>query len=291
MPIKQIETLLDDINEVLKGNGGWDKTVTEFFTKGLISLAEDRFSKKQEVRNYLSLSQVGDPCRRKLWYRVNMSHTAQELSPESIGNFFYGDLLELVVIALAMAAGHRVEGLQQELDVFGVKGHGDVLIDGMVVDVKSASRFGFEKFKNHKLKEEDPFGYISQLSSYLYAYKDDPRVQYKDKAAFLVINKDRFKLALDVYDLRPEMAKKEDEIKEVVKAVEAKEPPARLPDVPEGKSGNRKLSTICSYCDFKKNCWPNLRVFLYSTGPTYLTTVVRQPNVHEVKQDVAIPED
>jgi CRISPR/Cas system-associated exonuclease Cas4 (RecB family) len=292
MQIKQIETLLDDINKVLQGSGGWDSTVSQFFSEGLVELVDDRFTKKQEVRNYLSLSQVGDPCRRKLWYRVNQSNLASELSPESIGNFFYGDLLELVVISLAMAAGHRVDGLQQELDVFGVKGHGDVLIDGMVVDVKSASRFGFEKFKNHKLKEDDPFGYISQLSSYLYAYKDDSRVVHKDKAAFLVVNKDRFKLALDVYDLRSELAAKEKEIKEVVAAVESPVPPPKLPDEPEGKSGNRKLSTICGYCDFKHNCWPNLRAFSYSNGLTYLTHVAKLPKVYEVtKREALVSEE
>ncbi len=288
--IKTIDTLIEDINLVLQGGSGWNSTVTDFFTNGLVDLVQDRFTKKQEVRNYLSLSQVGDPCRLKLWKRVNQPQLAAELAPESIGNFFYGDLLELVVISLAMASGHRVDGLQQELDVFGVKGHGDVLIDGMVVDVKSASRFGFEKFKNHKLKEEDPFGYISQLSSYLYAYKDDPRVVHKDKAAFLVINKDRFKLALDVYDLRAELAAKEKEIKEVVADVSSSTPPERLPDEPEGKSGNRKLSTVCGYCDFKHSCWPNLRTFSYSTGLTHLTKVVKEPKVYEVK-NVAIQQE
>ena len=284
MQLKQIETLLDDINEVLKGNGGWNSTVARFFSEGLVELVNDRFTKKQEVRDYLSLSQVGDPCRRKLWFRVNQPTTASSLSPESIGNFFYGDLLELVVIALAMAAGHRVDGLQHQLNVFGVKGHGDVIIDGMVIDVKSASRFGFDKFKNHKLKEDDPFGYISQLSSYLYAYKDDPRVVYKDKAAFLVVNKDRFKLALDVYDLRTELRGKEVEIKQAVADVSSPTMPPRMPDVPDGKSGNRKLAMVCSYCDFKANCWPHLRTFIYSSGPTYLTTVTKEPKVPEVKK-------
>jgi hypothetical protein len=43
------------------------------------------------------------------------------------------------------------------------------VIDGVTVDVKSASKYGFEKFLKHNLREDDPFGYISQLSSYVYA--------------------------------------------------------------------------------------------------------------------------
>ena len=48
------------------------------------------------------------------------------------------------------------------------------------------------------------------------------------------------------------------------------------------KSGNRKLCMNCSYCSFKKTCWPNLRTFIYSHGPVFLTHVERPPKVEEV---------
>lgn len=277
--IKTISTLVEDIYSVIAGNGGWDDTVTKFFSEGLVRLAEEKFSKKQEPRTHIGLSSVGNPCKRELWYIVNMPGGQADLSAEALGSFFYGDVLELMVIALAKAAGHRVDGLQQPLEVFGIPGTGDCIIDGMVVDVKSASRFGFDKFKYHKLKEDDPFGYISQLSSYLYGYKDDPRVTTKDKAAFLVVNKDRFKLVLDVYDLRNELEQKEQEVNLVKEAISSPTPPDRLPDVPEGKSGNRVLDTKCSYCGWKNKCWPDLKVYAYSTGPKFFTKIVKEPRV------------
>lgn len=281
--IKTIDTLIPDMLDVIKGNGGWDATITKFLSEGIADIAEKRFSKPQEPRDYLGLSSIGQPCGRKLWFKINRPELGEELSAEALGTFFYGDILEYVVISLAMAAGHRVAGLQEQLDVHGIKGHGDCIIDGVVVDVKSASRFGFEKFKKHAVKEDDPFGYISQLSSYLYGYKDDPRVTTKNKAAFLVVQKDRFKLCLDVYDFTEELKAKEAEV-EAVKAMVAGDMPDRGFDpVPDGKSGNMKLATGCSYCEFKHHCWDNLRTFAYSTGPVFLTKVVKEPRVPEVK--------
>ena len=80
-------------------------------------------------------------------------------------------MIEELVLSLAKASGHKVEGEQSKLNVHGVKGHRDAVIDGMTVDVKSCSSYAYKKFKEGKLKDDDPFGYISQLSSYVYAGK------------------------------------------------------------------------------------------------------------------------
>lgn len=277
--IKTIDTLIYDIGEVVKGNGGWDASVTQFFSSGLSQLAEERLSKPQEPRDYIGLSQVGNPCKRELWYTVNDPEGNRDHSPQTLGNFFYGDMIELFVISLVKASGHRIDGLQQKLDVFGIPGTGDCIIDGMVVDVKSASEWNFPKFKLHKLKEEDPYGYISQLSSYLYGYKDDPRVSTKTKAAFLAINKNKFEIVLDVYDLTEELAGKEQEILRLKKTLAAHEPPDRLPDVPDGKSGNRALSDKCSWCSRRGKCWPDAKAYQYSNKVKWLTKVVKEPRV------------
>jgi hypothetical protein len=86
---------------------------------------------------------------------------------------------------------------------------GDAVIDGVTIDVKTASPYSFNKFKEGNLRNEDPFGYISQLSSYVYAARDDDVVTDKKRGAFLVINKVSGEMVLDVYDLTEELAKKE----------------------------------------------------------------------------------
>lgn len=280
---KSLDTLVADIYGVIEGKGGWDETITEFLSTSIANVAEARFSQEQLPRNYLSLSALGTPCDRKLWYRINQIKDSQPLGPEAIGTFFYGDLIEALVLSLAKAAGHTVEGMQDRVSVFGVSGQRDAVIDGVTVDVKSASKHGFEKFRTHNLREDDPFGYISQLSSYVYAGKDDPLVKNKTEGAFLVVQKDRFKLCLDRYDFTEEIANKEQEIERIKAMVAGPIPEDRIPPVPQSKSSpNTQLSTTCGYCEFRKVCWPEARTFLYSTGPAYLVDVVNEPRVTEL---------
>jgi len=72
-------------------------------------------------------------------------------------------------------------------------------------------------------------------------------------------------------------------IKHVKEVVEQPEPPERCFDpVPDGKSGNMKLPVGCSYCHFKHSCYPNLRTFMYYSGPRFLTEVANEPKVQEI---------
>lgn len=279
--MKQIDTLVDDIYKVISGSGGWTPATTEYFSKALSGVAENRFSKEREHRG-LSLSSLGSPCNRKIQLRARYPEKAEPHSPELLGTFFYGDLLETVVLTLAKAAGHTVEAEQETVDVFGVQGHLDAIIDGVVVDVKSASSYSFKKFRENQLRENDPFGYISQLSSYLSALQQDPRVKDKKTAAFLAVQKERFQLHLDKYDLSQEVTNKRAEVEAIKVLVDNTTLVDRLEPVPKGKSGNMVLCQSCSSCEFRKYCWPDVRVFLYSTGPEYFTEVVEEPRVMEL---------
>lgn len=302
---KTIHTLVDDIHSVIEGQGGWDESYAKWFSDEVFRISMERFSKPQEPRDYLGLSAIGTPCKRKLWYQVNMSEKQEPLPVRALGTFFYGDLIEAWILSLAMASGHKVEGMQDRLDVHGIKGHRDAVIDGVTVDVKSASAMAMSKFEKHAVKEDDPFGYYSQLSSYVYAGKDDPLVTDKTHGAFLVVQKDSFKLVLDMYDFSEELKNKEKEIEEIKSIVAHGDPPPRhkwnyydyktkttkyAEDMPEWNSakkdytGNRKLSVGCRYCPFKDHCWPEKRTFLYKgKAPLELTVVKNTPRVPELK--------
>lgn len=281
--MKTLDTLVYDIEQVVLGKGGWDKTISALFGQQLSEVAFDRFSKEQGPRRHLSLSQIGTPCDRKLWYKINTPEDGEPLSAEALGTFFYGDMIEALVICLAQAAGHTVTGLQDRLDVHGVKGHRDCVIDGVTVDVKSAAKYSFQKFAEHKLREDDPFGYISQLSSYVYAGQDDPHVTNKSEGAFLVVQKDRFKLCLDRYDFTEELKKKQQEIEAAKALVAGPMPEKRIDPVPQSKtSPNKMLSVSCNYCEFRKKCWPEARTFIYSTGLVHLTEIKNEPKVTEL---------
>ena len=192
-------------------------------------------------------------------------------------------MIEELVLAIVKAAGHDVKGEQDRLDVHGIKGHRDCVIDGMTVDVKSASPFSFKKFKEGELRENDPFGYISQLSSYVYAGQDDPLVTNKTAGAFLVIDKVNGHICLDAYDFEEELKTKEVEMLAAKEMVSGPIPVDRIQPIPQSKtSSNTKLDMQCSYCEFRKTCWPEARTFLYSTGPLHLVDVVDTPRVFEV---------
>lgn len=226
------------------------------------------------------MSNLGTPCDRKLWYTVNQPSAGERLGGPVLLKFLYGDIIERLILGLAKIAGHTVEGEQDELDIGGVKGHRDAVIDGELIDVKSATTHSFNKFKEHKLKTDDPFGYLTQIGAYLHASQTDPKVTQKDRASFIAVDKQLGHICLDTYSKSDtDYDKLVSDKQSMVRSVS---PPARgFSDVAEGKSGNRKLGTECSYCPFKSTCWPGLRTFNYSSGPSFLTVVAREPNVGE----------
>lgn len=281
--MKQIETLVDDIYEVLdKGVDDKDE-VFEKFGKAVGEVLKNRLHPSERVpKGALRMSNIGTPCNRQLWYKVRTPEDAEKLEPHTRLKFLYGDLVEELVLLLAELAGHSVEGRQDTQVLAGIEGHRDVVLDGMTVDVKSASSYSFKKFQEGRLKEDDPFGYSDQLQQYIETGKDDPLVIDKDRGAFLVVDKTLGHLCLDIH-------KKQDfPIERVVEykkdLISRDEPPARKYDLePDGKSGNMKLGLNCSYCAFKDKCWPGLRTFLYANKPVYLGVVKREPNVPELK--------
>ena len=282
---KDISTLVADMEDVILGKKGWDSAIGDQMAKNYSTIVADRFSKPQETRAYLSMSSLGTPCDRKLWYKINQPETAIPLRANALLKFNFGDMIEELALSIVQQAGHTVAGQQDRMEAHGIKGSRDCVIDGMTVDVKSASPYSFKKFQEGNLREQDPFGYISQLSSYVYAAKDDPLVTNKTHGAFLVIDKVNGHICLDMYDFTEELKTKEEEIIRIKEMVKTKTPPERgFEDVPQSKtSPNMKLGMECSYCEFKKACWPGLKMFAYSHGPTYLTKIKKPLKVDEVE--------
>lgn len=280
--MKTIDTLVEDIYSV------FDKEVTitddqaEEFGRSVAKMMANRIN-EERVHTPLRLSAIGEDCDRRLWYKANTPELGEPLLPHTRLKFLFGDLTELLLLFLAKISGHKVEGEQDVLEIQGVKGHRDAVIDGRTVDVKSASAYGFKKFRDNGLRNDDPFGYLKQVGAYQWAAKDDPRVTDKDNVSFLALHKEQGHVALDTYPVDNVNYDKLVDRKKAI--ISQNKPPERAyDDVPEGKSGNRKLDVKCSYCEFKKTCWPQLRLFAYSTGPAFLTHVEREPKVPEITE-------
>lgn len=282
---KQINTLVDDIFKVFTEDHEFDEGNVEAFGKRLSEIIRNRVGRSNDMPS-LRMSNLGQPCLRKLWYEINKPEAREPMEREARLKFLYGDILEELLLFLAKEAGHDVQGEQDTLTINGVDGHRDAVIDGVLVDVKSASSFSFQKFADGTLAEDDAFGYIDQINAYLAASKDDPLVKEKGRAAFLAVDKTLGKVTLSPVDSNGvDYDRKITEIRHILSQTE---PPKRgFADLPDGKSGNRKLGLNCSYCDFKHTCWPKLETYLYKQGknykPVHLTKVARAPRVEKVE--------
>lgn len=277
---KSIGTLVSDINDLVSAGFESSDEWAQALAKNLATTVSAKFA--EDKVHYLRPSNLGDKCDRKLWLGVHRPELEEPLPPDAKIKFLYGSILEDMVLALAEAAGHTVEGQQSEVTNYGLVGHIDAIIDGTLVDVKSASSIAFEKFREHLNPGKDSFGYLYQLGFYLEAVQSESSVTNKNEAAFLVIDKTLGKIILDTHS-RAELKRPwEQHAIHKAKMLESSTMPARgyLPE-PDGKSGNLKLGVACSYCQFKNACWPGLRTFLYSNGPRYLTHVAREPDVAE----------
>ena len=186
-----------------------------------------------------------------------------------------------------MKAGHEVRDQQRRVEIpldndWVLSGRIDAIIDNAVVDVKSASTFAMKKFDSeHSLRADDPFGYIDQLTGYQVGLDDVDH----NSAEFLVVDKTLGHVKS--VSVKPEAnaeAKLIDKCNRIATAMEQPTPPPKMDghSVPEGKSGNMKLCTTCSYCAYKQTCHTGLRTFLSSRGPVFFTTVKREPKMTEV---------
>jgi hypothetical protein len=272
-----IDTLVDDIYALFEGaNPKFDPALFEQYGGNLTDIMRERFNEERKGGT-IRLSNIGKPDRQ-LWFEVNDPGGGEVMQPQAYIKFMYGDMQEQLCILLAKLAGHDVQHEQAEVVVDGIKGHLDCTIDGAVVDVKSTSRFAFQKFKDGSLllPGNDAFGYVGQLAGYVHAVTPG-----KD-GYILAVNKDLGHLAL----LRvpaEHLAKYnvEARIAHDKQMVQGPMPARCYEDVPDGMSGNRKLDIGCSYCARKFACWPDLKTYYYSNGPRYLTKVVREPKVKD----------
>jgi len=280
---KTIDTLIKDIHVLFDPNyqHDFDPENVKEFGQRVANMVVQRMS---EVRGKPSLrmSNLGKD-NRKLWMEINHPELAEPMPPSVYVKFLYGDLLEELLLFFSKEAGHEVTGEQDTMEINGVIGHRDAIIDGVLVDVKSASSFSFKRFKSGDLAEDDKFGYIDQINQYLYASENDELVKEKDIAAFFVIDKTTGNMCIDKHASNgKDYSKVVDEKRAMLAG-----PMPELCETPvaEGKAGNEKLSVKCSYCAFKKTCYPNIRTFLYSYGPVFLTKVVKEPRVMEAVDD------
>jgi len=293
---KTLNTLVADIYDVLSNDKNHKMELpqgAEFAAK-LLNHYQNAVSGRRDGRQekVLRASEIGKPCTRQIAYDMSPAIEPEPMPGHTLYKFMYGNMIEELTLQLARSAGHEVWNEQGKVvaninglpEGWVIKGSMDAIIDGRVVDVKSASGFAFKKFTEQGVTPQtDTFGYAKQIQFYhnytTEAVHEDP--------AFLFVNKELGKLEVvsvaDQGKLPLELAilPRVHLLDEYIKG-DKLPPKLANAEVPEGASGNMKLCTACSYCSYKKHCWPKARVFAYSSGPVWLTQVKREPKVMEI---------
>ena len=285
--MKNVYNLVSDIYKLMEtkevAEGVDFDACVEKFGENVKELMRNEFGGKKRDGRKLRMSNIGRDDRY-LWNVYNDVETADEIQGHTYVKFLYGHLIEEMLLFLTKAAGHEVTDEQKKCEVNGITGSMDCKINGIVTDVKSVSTYGFRKFKDGTLAYDDPFGYIGQIKGYAYA-------EGATKFGWLAMDKQNGHLTYLMYDSEDTQAPVHDligyDIKEridhVKKLVEQPTPPGVCYEpIADGKSGNQKLAVGCSYCAYKKECWPSVRAFAYSTGPRYLVEVHNEPKVQEI---------
>jgi hypothetical protein len=203
----------------------------------------------------LRMSNVGRPTCQ-LWYEKNKPETALPKSNNFMMNMMLGDIVEAVFKGLLRGA--KVD--YEESDTVTLKckdaevsGSYDLVIDGAVDDVKSASDWSYKnKFESYDtLSSGDGFGYVGQLAGYA-------KASGKKVGGWWVVNKanGHFKyVPASGLNLDDEIKKIEDTVATVnankfERCFEPEEETFR------GKpTGNTVLNTNCKFCDYRYDCW------------------------------------
>ena len=283
---KPLNTIVPDIYGLLENlsNGEPLPITEEALDETMASMKEAILHwatpRKRDTDFTVRMSNVGKPSRQ-MWFEKRDPNGRGSVDGATQIKFLYGHVLEEIVLMLVRMAGHSVTDEQKEVTVNGIVGHMDCKINGQVVDVKSASKFAFNKFMKGTLADDDPFGYLGQLAGY-------EKAEGTDEGGFLVINKESGELCMYVPDDldKPNIDTK---INTLLDELKLDTPPDLCyTPTPDGKKGNMQLPKGCTWCKYKHECHKDandgegLRTFKYSTGYKYLTHVEAEPKVDEI---------
>ena len=176
-------------------------------------------------------------------------------------NMMLGVIFEGVFKGLLKEAGVQYEDDKKvtlELDNdTSISGTYDIVIDGAVDDIKSASNWSYtNKFESFDtLRQGDAFGYVAQLAGYA-------KAAGKRAGGWWVVNKanGEFKYVpatgIDIDEEVGHIQQTADTLNEnrFERCFDA------VPEKFRGKeTGNMVLGTECGFCRYRFSCWPNLQ--------------------------------
>jgi len=263
-PSVELLPVLGYLQKVAGGEaGGLSEKVIKEAADDLVVVLNKQFNSTRTPEFRLRMSNLGRPyC--VLWHEKNGTPKIP-LNPHDVIKFTIGDLTEIVVKAILKEVyGDKYEdekAVSVEVAGVNIKGHTDCEIDGVVDDIKSTSPWSFSnKFSDFQhLYNGDAFGYIGQLIGY-------KRGGAGKLGGWWAVNK----VTGEITYLKADLTKEQEEhiwqqIEDKVRKLNEGAPFERdFDDVPEvfrrQPTGNRVLQKVCTFCEYRNSCWPNLQV-------------------------------
>tara|TARA_S200002703_G_scaffold2987_1_gene4433 strand:+ start:285 stop:1136 length:852 start_codon:yes stop_codon:yes gene_type:complete len=236
-----------------------DKTINRVGEEIKESLKRQFAGGNKRDKFRLRMSNIGRPSCQ-LWFEKNKPETALPKPTTFVMMMMIGDIVESVFKGLLTEANIEYKDSDTvELkidDKNTISGSYDLVVDGAVDDIKSASDWSYKyKFDSYEsLASGDSFGYVGQLAGYAKASG------YK-AGGWWVVNKanGQFKYVPANIDMDKELNK----IKENIKATESKKLVRCFEPEPEtfrGKpTGNMVLNKNCTFCSYRQSCWETLK--------------------------------
>ena len=242
------------------GNTTMAQSTVDQIGKDVMDAVKRQFGGGNKRKEFtLRMSNVGRPTCQ-LWYDKNKPEAALPLPTTFVMNMMIGDIVEAVFKGLLTEAGVKYEDSEKvKLDIdddTSISGTYDLVIDGAVDDVKSASNWSYtNKFESFDtLRQGDAFGYVAQLAGYA-------KASGKRAGGWWVVNKanGEFKyVPATGIDIDQEVV----HIKQTADTLEENRFERCFDAVPEkfrGKeTGNMVLGSECGFCRYRFACWPGL---------------------------------
>jgi hypothetical protein len=219
----------------------------------LIDLAIQQKEAKNEPRDYVGASSIGDPCSRKLQYQQRIKH---EFPPRILRIFQRGHHFEELIFQWLKDAGFLIRTHKQNGRQIGFvsgngkfKGHCDgVIIEApgdikapCLLELKVLGRNGFDKLEKNGVEKQYPV-YATQMSVYQ-EYLDLP-----NPAVFIALCADDMRLHIEL--VKRNLKRAQEATDKAVNIIKANEAGELLPR-PYADSS----AWGCRFCNFKEECW------------------------------------
>ena len=228
---------------------------------------QERIGKERNKKFTLRMSNLGRPVCQLQNDKLGTPRISTN-EYQRMYTFMAGDMGELWLIMVMKAAGVAVDdyNVPVELLIGGekIKGTADIIIDGILWDIKTMSSKSYQKYINFggfkSLEEDDPFGYVEQG----FAYAEGLGLPF---GGWIILNKNTGDIAISEVPINYDKYKSESlarsakTIQIVMDTVTADDVQRQFSPIEETfnkkPTGNMILPVTCGWCEYTESCWPN----------------------------------